>query len=202
MMGVRAMTARDLDALIEIDGTIESETYLHIISTADDGDGDSLKRAFTFEPRKLGEPAILANRLDQPAGEETLFMYRQVVRGIEEGEASVIEVAGTLMASMVAVIRPESGLLELIDLRVDYDSRREGLATALLFSLVSAARQRAEHDQTTRAILAQVAAKNVPAMRLLAKAGFELAGVDTRRRTNHDLVKEAATLFWYQSIDI
>ncbi len=36
---------------------------------------------------------------------------------------------------------------------------------------------------------------------MLAKSGFELAGVDDHRNSNHDLVKEAVTLFWYAPLD-
>ena len=42
---------------------------------------------------------------------------------------------------------------------------------------------------------------NYPAAQFFVKCGFELAGLDCRRWTNHDLVKEAVTLFWYASLD-
>jgi hypothetical protein len=41
----------------------------------------------------------------------------------------------------------------------------------------------------------------VPAARFLLKAGFDLCGVDTHFSSNHDLVKEAVSLFWYASLD-
>ena len=41
----------------------------------------------------------------------------------------------------------------------------------------------------------------LPAARLLIKCGFELAGVDTQRHSNHDLVKEVASLIWYAALD-
>ena len=41
---------------------------------------------------------------------------------------------------------------------------------------------------------------NVPAARFLAKAGFDLTGLDTHWGSNHDLVKEAVTLFWYAGL--
>ena len=64
------------------------------------------------------------------------------------------------------------------------------------WSLVAAAR-----EMELRAVSAETLTNNVPAGQLLAKCGFELSGVDTRRHSNHDVVKEAATLFWYAALD-
>ena len=50
-------------------------------------------------------------------------------------------------------------------------------------------------------VAAQTLSNNLPAGGLLTKCGFQLSGVDTRRRSNHDLVKEAVTLFWYAALD-
>jgi hypothetical protein len=36
---------------------------------------------------------------------------------------------------------------------------------------------------------------------MLHKLAFEIAGVDTHRHSNHDMVKEAATIFWYAAMD-
>jgi hypothetical protein len=52
-----------------------------------------------------------------------------------------------------------------------------------------------------RAVRATSLTNNVPAAHFLAKAGFDLAGVDTHYRSNHDLVKETVTLFWYAAFD-
>src|SRR5688572_3014120 len=52
-----------------------------------------------------------------------------------------------------------------------------------------------------RAIYAEVAAKNSPAQQLLERLGFTLSGFDERRRSNHDLVKETATLLWYLELE-
>ena len=48
---------------------------------------------------------------------------------------------------------------------------------------------------------AETLTDNLPAAKLLSKCGFDLAGVDTQRRSNHDLVKEAASLLWYVALD-
>jgi ribosomal protein S18 acetylase RimI-like enzyme len=86
--------------------------------------------------------------------------------------------------------------MRIVELRVDFDHRRQGLATAMLYQLVGEAR-----NAELRAVAVETLTNNVPASRLLSKCGFELAGVDTARHTNYDLVKEAATLFWYSALD-
>ena len=52
-----------------------------------------------------------------------------------------------------------------------------------------------------RAVSAQTPANNFPACQLLLRCAFELAGLDTKRHSNHDIVKEAATLIWYAALD-
>lgn len=196
--GVRPMTAVDLDDLAEIDGTIESTQYVHLVAD-EPSDAEPLQRGWRIETRPLGETLVLPNRLDKPddATSEVAFIYKQVVRGVIEGVARQIGVGDRPAAAALAVRRPEVRLLELTDLRVDYDVRRQGFASAMLYALLSEARA----DDDLRAVLAQVPANNEPAHRLLAKLGFELAGFDTMRQTNHDLVKEQATLLWYMPLD-
>jgi RimJ/RimL family protein N-acetyltransferase len=80
--------------------------------------------------------------------------------------------------------------------RIDYDYRRQGIGTALVFQMIQQAR-----DRQLRAVSIETLTNNIPISNLLAKCGFELAGVDMCRRSNHDIVKEAATLFWYAALD-
>lgn len=81
---------------------------------------------------------------------------------------------------------------------MDYDYRRQGFATALMYQLMASTR---EQGPKVRAIYAEVRANNTPAQELLQRVGFELAGFDERRRSNHDLVKESATLLWYLELE-
>src|ERR1700761_1800205 len=92
------------------------------------------------------------------------------------------ETVGLLMAQP----RQPANVLQLLALRVEFDHRREGLATALLYGAITTAR-----DAGLRAVAAEVPANNGPAHALLAKLGFALAGLDTQRWSTHDLVKEA-----------
>jgi hypothetical protein len=70
------------------------------------------------------------------------------------------------------------------------------VASALLFQIIQQAR-----ESGVRAIRAETKTNNHPINALLGKLGFDLSGVDTRHDSNHDLVKESVTLFWYLSFD-
>ncbi len=200
-MQLRPMTPADLPHLEEIDGTVESRDYLHLAR-----EGEGLASAWKIEQRPLREKLIDPNRLSP----DTRYAYKQVAGGIEEGAAIAVEVEGTPVACLVAVLRPQLGTLELIDIRVDYDYRRQGFGTAMLYQLTGAARERAgegegvgggEGGGQIRALYAEVPANNTPMQELLARIGFTLSGLDERRRSNHDLVKEAATLLWYLEVE-
>jgi ribosomal protein S18 acetylase RimI-like enzyme len=186
-MQIRPMTGSDLDRLIDIDGTIESTQYLHLEQA-----GQGLAVTFSLQERPLRQKLVENN----PLGDDLRFELRQVVSGGDEGVALVAEHEDVLVALLLAKPDIDAGTLRILDLRVDYDARRQGLATAMLYQIIQEAR-----NQGLRAVAAHVMTNNLPASQLLANCGFELAGVDTRRQSNHDLVKEAVTLFWYASLD-
>jgi ribosomal protein S18 acetylase RimI-like enzyme len=185
-MEIRPVQPADLIALIEIDGTIESLNYLHV-----DRSGEGLAVQWKVEERPLRTKWIDRNR---PA-DELQFLLKQVASGIDEGIALLAEHDGAMIGSMLAQPVPQFGTMRLIDIRVDFDFRRQGIASGMLYQLITEARNR-----ELRAVSAEVAANNEPACRLLLKLGFDLAGLDTQRHSNHDLVKEAATLLWYASL--
>ncbi len=186
-MLIRPLQPDDLDQLEEIDATIESTQYLHV-----NQEGEGLSRRWEVAPRPLREKLIEANRLS----DESRFMARQIATGVDEGVALVAahreHLAGLLLARMDDVTRTA----HLVELRVDYDARRQGLATGLIFQLIQMARQR-----EYRAVRCQSRTNNEPASQLLLKCGFELAGIDTLHDTNHDLVKEQVTLIWYAPLE-
>ena len=186
-MQIRSATVRDLEALREIDGTIESLQYLHLETS-----GEGLERAWRLEQRPLREKLIEANRLDDDA----YFAAKQIVTGADEGTVMVGDYEGAITGSLIAQPRPATGTLHIIDLRIDYDMRRQGLGTAMLFQMIQQAR-----DNELRAVSIETLTNNVPACNLLIKCGFDPSGIDVRRRTNHDMVKESATLFWYAALD-
>jgi ribosomal protein S18 acetylase RimI-like enzyme len=186
-MEIRPVQPHDLDDLADIDGTVQSSEYLHLERT-----GEGLAVAWRLEPRALREQRVLTNRMT----EDQKFTLRQVVTGADEGFALLAEHEGQKVALLLAQPQPQYGTLRLADLRVDYDFRREGLATALVFQAINEAR-----DKGLRAVTAETLTDNLPAAKLLSKCGFDLAGVDAQRHSNHDLVKEAASLLWYVALD-
>lgn len=186
-MLIRPMTTADVPLLCEIDGTIESARYLHVERT-----GDGLAVAFSLEERALRERMIDANRL----GDEQIHLAKSFTSGIDEGIALVAEHDGGPVAMTLAQADPASNTLRLLDLRVDYDVRREGLATAMLYQLVGEARQRG-----LRAVFARTTSSNHPANQLLLKCAFSLAGLDTHHASNHDLVREQVAMLWYAALD-
>ena len=186
-MQIRPVAAGDLEGLGEIDGVIESTRYLHL-----DRMGEGLAVQWKIEERPLRAKIIEPNALN----DEQRFMVRQIATGIEDGVAQLVEHDGETVALLVAQTDAEHETLKLIDLRVDYEHRREGLAMGLLYQLIQTAR-----DHGLRAVAAESRANNFPANQLLAKLDFHLSGIDTHRHSNHDLVKEAITLFWYAALD-
>jgi RimJ/RimL family protein N-acetyltransferase len=188
-MEIRPVTPQDLEQVAEIDGTIESSRYLHVERTS----GEGLSAAWRTEERAARQKLIEPNRM----GEESVFLLKQIVIGADEGIARMVENDGSPIAMILARPDPAAKTFRLIDLRVDYDFRREGMGTALIYQLI----QHARETEAVRAVAAETLSNNLPASGLLAKCGFELSGVDTRRWSNHDLVKEAVTLLWYAALD-
>ena len=186
-MQIRPANSADLDALQEIDGTIESIAYLHLDLT-----GEGAARSWRLEERPLREKLIESNRLD----DEAYFAAKQIVTGADEGTVLVAEHADQVVAALVAQPRPALNTLHILDLRVDYDYRRQGLGIAMVYQIIQQAR-----ESELRAVSAETLTNNMPASALLTKCGFDLSGIDTRRRSNHDMVKESATLFWYAALD-
>lgn len=186
-MEIRAATTSDLAQLREIDGTIESTQYIHL-----DQSGEALARAWSLQKRPLREKLIATNHPDEDAG----FMARQIISGADEGLALLAEHETQRVAFLLAQPVPAMKVLKLLDVRVDYDFRRQGIGMAMVFQAIAWAR-----DQELRAVQAETLANNVPAAEFLTKCSFELCGVDTRRRTNHDVVRESSTLIWYVSLD-
>jgi ribosomal protein S18 acetylase RimI-like enzyme len=176
-----------VERLIDLDGTIESGEYLHVERI-----GEGLAVGWRLEERPFRQKRVDPNAVD----EDRRFVMKQILAGVEEGMVLVGEHGDQLVALAVARPAVERGTFELVELRVDYDVRREGLGSAMLYQIIARAR-----ESGMRAVMAMTLTNNVPAARFLAKAGFDVGGVDTHFITNHDLVKEAVALFWYAALD-
>ena len=186
-MQIRAATPADLAMIPEIDATIESSQYLHLDIT-----GEGMALNLKLEPRPMRSKLIQSN----PLGDEQSFTIKQIIGGAFEGTALVAEHDGTLVGLAIAQPRHELGTLHLVDVRVDSDFRRQGLATAMVYQLINAAR-----ENELRAVSAETSANNFPANQMLQKLGFDMSGLDTKRHTNHDVVKEMTTILWYAALD-
>jgi GNAT superfamily N-acetyltransferase len=186
-MRIGAGQLSDLARLIDLDGTIESTHYLHV-----QREGEGLNLLWRLEERPLREKRVDANVV----GDDLQFAFKQVLGGVEEGMALIAEHDDQLVALAIARADAERKTLDVLDVRVDYDMRREGVGIAMLFQIISHARKTG-----MRAVTAMSLTNNLPAARFLLKAGFELNGVDTHFHSNHDLVKEAVALFWYAALD-
>jgi GNAT superfamily N-acetyltransferase len=186
-MQIRPAIPGDLPGLDEIDGTIVSSHYLHL-----DRAGDGIGIAWKLVERPLRKKRTLSNRL----GDDRQFLVKQIATGADEGIVLVAEHDELPVALLVAQAEPAFGTIRVHDLRVDFDQRRQGLGTALMYQVISTAR-----EQGLRAVTADSTTDNVPAARFLLKCGFDLSGLDARRFTNHDLVKESVALHWYAALD-
>lgn len=186
-MQIRPAQPSDLQLIIDVDGTIESTRYLHLNRT-----GEGFACSWQLEDRPLRQKLIESN----PMPDDALFALKQITTGADEGLALIAEHDGTPIALVVAQLDPSARTLRVLDLRVDSDFRRQGIGLALIFRCIQDAR-----DRQLRAVTARTFTNNHPAVQFLLKAGFELAGLDTQLRSNHDLVKEAVALFWYASLD-
>jgi len=186
-MEIRPATPADAERLCDIDGTIESARHMHI-----ERNGEGIAVGWHLEERSLRQKLIAANPLD----DESRFILRQITSGADEGLAIVAEHAGVVVASLLAQPQRSNRTLRLIDVRVDYDDRRQGIGLAMLCRSIQAAQ-----EQQLRAVTARTLSNNVPAGQFLLKAGFDLAGLDLQLHSNHDLLKEAVALFWYAPLD-
>ncbi|HEX8322497.1 MAG TPA: GNAT family N-acetyltransferase [Tepidisphaeraceae bacterium] len=190
-MTIRPATPADLADIQEIDGTIESSGYAHVEMAAGDDVAGQSGATWTLGWRPAREKLILSS----PLSDETLFMLKQVVTGGDEGVALMAEHDGMAVALLLAQADTVRQVMHILDLRVDSDIRRQGIATVLLFQLIERAK-----EADLRAAYITTRTNNAPVARLLEKLGWELSGIDTKRHDNHDLVKESATLMWYYVI--
>lgn len=186
-MEIRPAKPADLASLSDIDGTIESTKYVFL-----DRAGDGLTTTWRLEARPLREKLVESN----PIGDERTFLLRQIVSGIDDGVALLAEHEGQVVGMGLAQSDPSHQTMRILDVRIDYDFRREGVGTVMIYQIIEQARQR-----ELRAVAAETRTNNFPANQFFQKLAFELAGLDTARFSNHDLVKESATLFWYAALE-
>src|SRR5258706_3936673 len=91
-MQIRPAVSSDIERLIDIDGTITSNNYLHVEKT-----GEGLGQGWKLQERPLRSKLIEPNRLD----DEKQFAVKQIVGGIEDGLAVLAGHMGEGMGSLV-----------------------------------------------------------------------------------------------------
>src|SRR5688500_9290783 len=125
-MELRPVTSRDLDALADIDGTIESSHYLHLDQQTIN---DPPAMSWRLEERPARQKMIEPNRLNDDAS----FIVKQIATGVDEGLALLTEHDGAAVALLIAKQQPERGTFHIIDLRIDYENRRQGIGTGMVY---------------------------------------------------------------------
>src|SRR4051794_26363285 len=117
-MEIRPLTTADLRSLADIDATIESHEYLHI-----DKSGEGLAMSVRVEKRPMRSKQIAANPMD----DELSLAVKQIATGADDGLALVAEHDDQIVALAIAVPDPAANTIKLLDVRVDFDFRRQGL---------------------------------------------------------------------------
>src|SRR3954469_17021934 len=92
-MQIRPVESADLPALIEIDGTIDSSSYLHV-----ERSGEGMSVAWKIEERALRAKMTDRNR----PTDDSQFVLKQIVTGAEEGRALLAEHEGAMIGLLVA----------------------------------------------------------------------------------------------------
>jgi len=184
---IRTIQPADLNDLREIDATVESSQYLHL-----ERSGEGFALSWKLEVRPLREKLIASNQMS----DDVSFTLKQIVTGADEGTVLLAEHEDRPIALLLAQPDHLTKVLKLLDLRIDYDFRRQGIGSAMLYQAIALAR-----ETEMRAVMAETLTNNLPANQFFLKCAFEIAGLDSKRRSNHDLVKESVTLSWYAALD-
>src|SRR5438094_683497 len=125
---------------------------------------------------------VLSQNDSKSLSDETHFAAKQIATGADEGLALLAEHEERPVGLMIAQPRYDQRTLEVVDLRIDYEHRRQGLATAMIYQAINLARER-----ELRAVMVQTRTNNFPASQFLVKSAFDVCGIDTRRHSNHDM---------------
>src|SRR5918999_5251442 len=126
-MQIRPATPADLDRLRDIDATVESTQLLFL-----ERSGEGVNSTWRLEPRPLREKLIDPNPFD----DDRAFTLRQIVTGADEGIALVAEHAGQIVGIALAQADEAHGTMRILDVRIDYDFRRQGLGTVMAYQII------------------------------------------------------------------
>jgi ribosomal protein S18 acetylase RimI-like enzyme len=176
---LRAAAPADGAACRDLDGSFATS---HIWQLDTRQDGDELRMAFRLVrlPREL----TLVAEHHPPAPPRGIVPQGVLWVVAEEVEAPPAGAGarGRIVGYVAAAVAPGDETAYLRSLVVERAYRRAGIATRLL-----AAAQRWAADQGATALMADVPARNYPALRLLQKAGFTFCGYNDRCYPNHEV---------------
>src|ERR1700722_4841066 len=108
-MEIRPVISADLDALREIDGTIESTEYLHLEQT-----GQGMQIGWFLQSRPLRQKLIQSN----PPADEIGFVAKQIATGADEGIALLAEHEDLPVGLLIAQPQHEARTMQILDLRI------------------------------------------------------------------------------------
>lgn len=165
---IRPTVANDLTRLMGIDHTMTSESVWQLELRRDTG-----QVAATFREVRLPR----AIQIQYPHNHFALaddwikrsMMYTAVVSAEPVGYISLLE-------------RGTASTVWVMDLVVDATNRRKGVASVLL-----AAGQAWAESRAHRRLILEVQSKNIPAIRLAQKSGFEFCGYNDQYYLNKDV---------------
>src|SRR4051794_17170168 len=115
-MQIRPAIPADLETLRDIDGVVESMDYLHLEQS-----GDGMNIGWKLEKRPLRQKLIESN----PLAVETQFAIKQIATGADEGLTIIAVHEDLPVGLLIAQPRYEQRTLEILDLRIDCEHRRQ-----------------------------------------------------------------------------
>ena len=165
---IRPTVATDLTRLMGIDHSMISDAVWQLEVRRNTG-----QVAVTFRevrlPREIQVPYPHNHFALADDWVNRSMMYTAIMSGEPVGYISLLE-------------RGTASTVWVLDLAIDVKYRRRGVAVALLASAQAWAESRAH-----RRLILEVQSKNVPAIRLAQKSGFEFSGYNDQYYLNKDV---------------
>lgn len=165
---VRPTVATDLTRLVGLDHTITSEAVWQL----------------EFR-RESGQVATTFREVRLPRAIQVQYPHNQFALPDDWSRRSMMYTAldGTNPVGYISLLeRGTASAVWVFDLVVDVSKRYSGVATALL-----AAGQAWAESRTHRRLILEVQSKNLPAIRLAQKLGFEFCGYNDQYYLNKDV---------------
>ncbi len=167
-MNIRPAQARDLEAILALDPSFETDYVWQMESTRVAGVNSIVFRV-TRLPRTMRVACVA-----QP---DSLLEH------FERGECFLVaEEEGAIRGFVDATTEPWKQLVWINQLTVSPDRRRRGIGSALLRNALSWAQ-----DQSATTVMVEARTKNHPATALFQKHGFAFCGFNDHYYSNRDI---------------